>query len=288
MIQTILEAISKGAQVFPNVSGGKDSQAMVKSLHNNNIPMAGLIHADLGRIEWHESLPMCEKLAKEFNLKLFVVKRTDGRGLMEHWQHRMNQLKGQNKPFWSSSTTRYCTSDMKRDVINKFYRSLSNDFIISAEGIRADESTARSKKKPMQVNERVSNAMYHGMSVEEAIAAYTPGKRLLITWYPIFNYNLAEVWATYEMDQSSLLLARKMYKETKVVPAWWPFHPAYPYGNDRVSCVFCVLGCIGDLSVGAEHRPELLEELISMEEESGFTFKNNFSLKSLLNEKTTA
>lgn len=282
MIQTILKAITKGAQVFPNVSGGKDSQAMVKSLHNNNIPMAGLIHSDLGRIEWHESLPMCEKLAAEFNLQLFVVKRSDGRGLMEHWQHRMHQLQGQGKPFWSSSTTRYCTSDMKRDVINKFYRSLENDFIISAEGIRAEESSARSKKNPLQVNERVSNKMYHGMSVEQAIEAYTPGKRLLLTWYPIFNFTLDEAWATYEMDHSSLMLARKNYKECKSVPAWWPFHHAYVYGNDRVSCVFCVLGCNSDLKVGAAHRPEILAELIAMEEESGFTFKNNYSLKSLL------
>jgi 3'-phosphoadenosine 5'-phosphosulfate sulfotransferase (PAPS reductase)/FAD synthetase len=283
MLHIIQSAIAKGAAVFPNVSGGKDGQALVKTLANNNIPMAGLVHADLGRIEWHESLPMCEKLALEFGLDLFVVKRSDGRGLVEHWKARMVKLKGLFKPFWSSSASRYCTSDLKRDVINKFYRNLPhNDFVISAEGIRAGESKERAKKNPLQINTRISSSFYDGMTVEEAIAAYKPGKRLVITWYAIFNFTTEEVWNTYGMTTAKLMEARAIYQDTNKVPAWWPFHPAYVYGNERVSCVFCVLGCMNDLKVGAKHRPELLAELIAMEDESGFTFKSNFSLKSLV------
>jgi 3'-phosphoadenosine 5'-phosphosulfate sulfotransferase (PAPS reductase)/FAD synthetase len=328
MLDIILQAIKIGAQVFPNVSGGKDGQAMTKVLHDNHIPMAGLVHADLGRIEWHESLPMCEKLAEQFNLDLYVVKRTDGRGMVEHWANRMHQLQGTGKPFWSSKANRYCTSDLKRDVINKFYRNLPNcDFIISAEGIRASESDDRQVKSPLSINWRMTNDYYRQffpkldeylveikdikkvqlkkkeITIEDAAAKiaameieiaesiiphYTPGKRLVITWYPIFNFSTEEVWNTYGMTTEKLKEARLIYKQTRIVPTWWPFHPAYAYGNDRVSCVFCIMGCIGDLRVGAEHRPELLDELIAMEEFSGSTFKNKFSLKSLLNETTTA
>jgi 3'-phosphoadenosine 5'-phosphosulfate sulfotransferase (PAPS reductase)/FAD synthetase len=283
MLEIIQSAIQKGAIIFPNVSGGKDGQALVKTLHTNQIPMAALIHADLGSIEWKESMSMCEKLAQEFSLDLFVVKRKDGRGLVEHWRNRMAKLKGKNKPFWSSSKSRYCTSDLKRDVINKFYRSLKhNDFIISAEGIRAGESKERAKKNPLQINYRISSTFYKGMTVQEAIEKFTPGKRLVLTWYAIFNFSTEEVWATYGMSEEKLMEARIIYKATKQVPSWWPFHPAYAYGNVRVSCVFCIMGCGSDLKVGAEHRPELLAELIQMEEESGHTFKNGFSLKSLV------
>jgi 3'-phosphoadenosine 5'-phosphosulfate sulfotransferase (PAPS reductase)/FAD synthetase len=276
MLELVHKAIAKGAKIYPNISGGKDGQAMVKVLHTNNISMEGFIHADLGRIEWHESMQLCEMTAMIYNRPLHIIKRADGRGMIEHWKNRMMQLAGQNKPFWSSSASRYCTSDLKRDPINKFYRNCGHDLIISAEGIRAGESKARAAKNPFEIRWGITSTYYKDMTPEEAIAAYKPGKRLAITWYPIFN-----VWNTHDMSSDMLNIARADYKRTGEVPAWWAFHPAYVYGNERVSCVFCVLGCNSDLRVGAKHRPEVLEELIAMEEESGFTFKKDFSLKQL-------
>src|SRR5438309_611837 len=103
----INQAIEKGAKLYGSISGGKDGQAMVKSLFDNGIALEGLIHADLGRIEWPESLPMCRKSAAEFKLPLHIVTRTDGRDMVDHWKHRLNKLKGTGKPFWSSSSNRY-------------------------------------------------------------------------------------------------------------------------------------------------------------------------------------
>lgn len=322
MLEIIRTAIAKGAEIYPNVSGGKDGQALVKTLHNNGIPMAGFVHADLGRIEWKESHSMCENLAAEFGVKLHVVSREDGRGMIEHWKDRMMKLAGTGKPFWSSKSNRYCTSDMKRDVINKFYRSLDCNLIISAEGIRAKESKDREMKSPLSINWRITSSYYEqfipnlkayqarineiknqakkknatisreaaaheiaSMEVEmceQALANYNPKKRLAMAWYSIFSFTTEEVWNTYGMTASKLMEARVIYKQTKMVPTWWPFHPAYVYGNERVSCVFCIMGCMGDLTVGAEHRPEILAELIEMEDVSGATFKQNFSLRSLV------
>lgn len=281
MLHLVLKAIEKGAKIYSNISGGKDGQAMTKVLSNWNLPVEGLIHADLGRIEWEESIGMCERVATEFNLPLHIITRSDGAGLIEYWKRRMNKLKGQNKPFWSSSAARYCTSDLKREPINKFYRSCGHDLVISAEGIRAGESKKRASKNPFEIRWNITSVFYKGMTVEEAIANFTPGKRLAITWYPIFNFTTEDVWNTYGMTSDMLNIARGEYKRASSLASWWTFHPAYVYGNERVSCVFCVLGCNSDLQVGAKRRPEMLEELIAMEEESGFTFKQNFSLKSL-------
>lgn len=281
MLNLITEAIRKGAQIFPNVSGGKDGQAMTKVISSYGLPMEALVHADLGRVEWKESLPMCEKLSKQFNLPLHVVTRTDGLDMLGRWQKRMHQLEGQGKPFWSSSQARYCTSDLKRDPINHLYRNLDTNFIISAEGVRGQESKEREKKIPLTIRWKITSSFYKGMTVERAIDNFRPDKRLALTWYPIFEFSLEDVWGTYNMSSIRLELARAAYNESGIVPAWWPFHPAYVYGNERVSCAFCVFGSLNDLSNGAIHHPDLLDEMIAMEEYSGFTFKNDWSLASL-------
>lgn len=282
MLDTIKIAVSKGAKIFASISGGKDGQAMVKVLASH-FTITGLVHAELGRIEWAESLDNCKASAQEFGLPLHVITRADGRDMVDHWKNRMYKLAGQGKPFWSSSAARYCTSDLKRDPINRFFNNCGHDFIISCEGIRAGESAARAKKSPLEIRAKLTSSYYDGMTVQEAINAYRPGKKLVLTYYPIFNFTTEDVWATYRMSTTSLQDARETYKTTGVVPSWWPFHPAYVFGNERVSCKFCVLACMGDLKTGAAHDERgVLAELIAMEEESGFTFRKDFSLKQLI------
>jgi len=226
---------------------------------------------------------------------LHIVKRKDGRGLLAHWRARLVALMGKGKPFWSSSKNRYCTSDMKRDPINRFF-TLCGNFIISCEGIRAEESTGRAKKVPLKLRTSKCSEFYGykacdvktrkivtvWMTVEEALAAYDGVHKLALDWYPIFNFMLDEVWATRKMYKKDLAIARQQYKQQKQVPVWWPFHPAYVYGNDRVSCMFCIMGSLNDLAVAAEHNPGLLKEMIAMEDKGGATFKNDWSLKKLL------
>jgi 3'-phosphoadenosine 5'-phosphosulfate sulfotransferase (PAPS reductase)/FAD synthetase len=278
----IQEAIKKGGCLVSSVSGGKDGQAMTKSLVINGFPIHSMVHADLGEVEWKESLFMCQKQADEFNIPLVVVRRNDKLGLLEYWQKRMYTLKDTGKPFWSSSKNRYCTSDLKREPINAYLRKIDNNLIVSCEGIRAQESSARAKKNPLTIRAGVTSSFYNNMSVAEAIENYRPDKRLVLTWYPIFNYSLDEVWATYGCWPIDIECFRSIYKRNGYVSELWPFHPAYVYGNDRVSCVFCILGSKNDLSVGAKQRPELLDKMIAMEEEGNATFKNNWSLKELI------
>lgn len=296
-IELIDTAISQGAKVYASVSGGKDGQAMVRTLINNNVPVQGLIHCDLGRSEWPQSLPQCKRQATEYGLELHVLRRKDGIGLMEYMKRRMQKLAGTGKPFWPSARERYCTSDQKREPSNAFFRECGHNLIISAEGIRAQESKDRAKKDQLSVRPGVTSAYYSYIagrnakgkpirkyySVEQCLAMYRPDKRLVLNWYPIFNMLIEEVWATYGMSASLLAEARSIYQRSGIVPSWWTFHVAYVFGNDRVSCMICILGSLSDLQNGARHAPELVQEMIVMEVEGGATFKHGWSLKELLN-----
>jgi aldehyde:ferredoxin oxidoreductase len=41
--------------------------------------------------------------------------------------------------------------------------------------------------------------------------------------------------------------------------------------NERLSCVFCIMGCVNDLRHGAEQRPDLLKKYIELEKKIGHT-----------------
>ncbi len=281
MIDVIRLAVEKGAKIYPNVSGGKDGQAMTAALAQWGFAVEGLVHADLGSIEWKESLPLCQKQADQLGVKLHKVTRADGIGMVQRWKNRMDQMAGTGKPFWSSSSSRYCTSDMKRDPINRFYNSTGHKLIISCEGIRAAESKERAKKCPLEIRDRVSSTYYKGMTPEQAIMNFRADKKLVITWYPIFNYSQEDVWTTCGNSGEQLEQFRAEYKATRAVNSSWNFHPAYVYGNERVSCMMCVLGCAGDIANGAKFNPEVYQELVQMEKKSGFTFRKDYSLATL-------
>ena len=322
-MELIKQAIEKGAKLYASISGGKDGQAMVKTLQNWGFDIAGLVHADLGRVEWPQSAEMCLRLQRETKIPLHVVRRSDGLDMLAYWTRRKNKLIGTGKPFWSSAQNRYCTSDLKRGPINKFFTACE-DFIISCEGVRAQESASRAKKSPIEIRWSKCSSYYNSIhdeqaaavkkidawekeekrkkgvnksavtgqadidrkaviatAVQKVISSFVPGKKLALTWYPIFYFTAADVWNTYGVNVMDLRMARAEYKKTGIVPEWWPFHPAYVFGNDRVSCMFCVLGSLNDLTVAAGQNPKLLQEMINLEEEGGATFKHNWSLKEL-------
>jgi hypothetical protein len=48
-------------------------------------------------------------------------------------------------------------------------------------------------------------------------------------------------------------------------------HPAYAAGNERLSCVFCIMGSRNDLAHGARARPDLFAKYVAMEKATGYT-----------------
>lgn len=97
VIDALLEA---DAVVAIGVSGGKDSVAcaLAVSRHLDLISHSGprvVVHADLGRVEWKESAPACERLAAHLGLELLTVRRQAG-DMLARWQKR-----------WENNVTRY-------------------------------------------------------------------------------------------------------------------------------------------------------------------------------------
>ena len=76
----VANVLAAGAPVFVGVSGGRDSQALAYRVcaHLDDIGHQGrrfLIHADLGRVDWRDSMPVCERLAQRLGVELIVVRR---------------------------------------------------------------------------------------------------------------------------------------------------------------------------------------------------------------------
>lgn len=52
-------------------------------------------------------------------------------------------------------------------------------------------------------------------------------------------------------------------------------HYAYALGNERLSCVFCIMASRNDLKNGATHHPDLLEQYAALEARTGYTMHMN-------------
>lgn len=263
------QALRDGAALAISISGGKDSQAMLLAVleeRKRQPDWTGpvyAIHADLGRVEWTETPAAVEALAAAVGVELVVVRRTKG-DLLQRWTDRMEQLDGTGKPFWSSAAARYCTSDLKRDPINKHIRR--HRLVVSAEGIRREESAARARKACWEPRKRIITETRHA-----------------ITWRPILDWTEADVWEACGVSLDEVQRRRWLYRAglERLALDGWPCHPAYVYGNERLSCALCVLASVGDLRNGARHHPELYATLVDMEERSGFSFQPSRWLRDL-------
>lgn len=274
----IQAALAAGAVLAVSISGGKDSQAMLHALaalHRAHPEWTGgilAVHADLGRAEWQGSEAHVRTIAAAAGVPLHIVQRKAG-DMVQRWQARAAQVHGQVAaggrwaPFWSSSANRYCTSDLKRDPINAFLRQFPA--VVSAEGIRAAESTARARKPAWEVRARIATRA-----------------RVALTWNPLLAWTDADVWAACGTSLDDLAARRAQYAAGQAGTAFqgWPAHRAYVMGNQRLSCALCVLAGRGDLVNGAVHNPALFASLLELEQATGATFQQGLALADLVPE----
>lgn len=289
----IQSALQQGATLAVNISGGKDSQAMLNELvlARHRLPQYGwagarfAIHAHLGRAEWPQTLVHCHQMTDLVNTPFVVVRREKG-DLVARIQERQAQLAGTGKPFWPSAMARYCTSDLKKNPIDRYLRRYSG-IVISAIGIRAQESSRRAQKPVVAINKAITAKSLQGLSPEDALALRSFKQRLGLIWHPLLEWDIAAVWRACGTSKEEIAWRREMYqagRQTKnaalqaTAVADWPCHVAYVYGCTRLSCALCVLASHNDLEVGLTHNLELAHTYITMEEESGFSFQPNRSL----------
>lgn len=236
----ITELINAGAVFYVSHSGGKDSQAMY-ALLTQVVPHDQLVvvHADLGDVEWAGAQDHIRATTAH---PLQVVRA--GKTLLEMVERRFKARP--DVPSWPSSGTRQCTSDLKRGPIYKFIRgdmaARGATVAVNCMGLRAEESAARAKKIPFAINALLSKA-----------------GRTVYDWMPIFELSSTEVFDAIRAAGQE--------------PFW-----IYGAGNDRMSCVFCILGSERDLRNGFRHRRELFFRYLELERRTGWSMFHKRSL----------
>ena len=228
--EQIRSLVDAGALFFCNTSGGKDSQLMTWFLQALVPPdQLVLVKADLGEVDWAGVADHIEQTA---GVKPHIVKAKST--LFEIADRRRK---------WPSPKQRWCTSDLKRTPIASFIRRVMKlhgvKLAVDCIGLRAAESSARSRKVPLQLDERLSKA-----------------GRQVTTWLPIHNYPTQSVF--------DILAA-----------AGLPLHHAYSH-NTRLSCVLCIMASGADIVSGAAARPDLVAAYSEREKSYGHTL---FTLK---------
>jgi 3'-phosphoadenosine 5'-phosphosulfate sulfotransferase (PAPS reductase)/FAD synthetase len=241
---TIQTLIDRGALFVANHSGGKDSQAMLIRLLET-VPARQLIvvHASLGDIEWHGALELAQQQAADAGLP-FIVARAE-KSFLDMVERRFEARP--EVPSFPSAQHRQCTSDLKRGPIEREIRRYAKanglTLIVNCTGIRAQESNDRAKASPFHLSARNSKA-----------------GREWYEWAPIHTMTIDAVFAT-------------------IRDAGQQPHPAYAAGNQRLSCVFCIMGSKNDIALGAKARPELFARYVELENRTGYTM--HMSRKSL-------
>jgi len=251
------QALARNAPVAIGVSGGKDSCALAFATvaHLDAIGHTGprvLIHSDLGRVEWKDSLPTCERLAAALGLELIVVRRQAG-DMMDRWLVRWSNNMERYAALecvkvilpWSTPSMRFCTSELKTAVIcSALIKRFPGEMIVSACGIRRAESRNRAKAPIAKVQPKLASKKHRTTGLD---------------WSPIIEWSHAEVFAS--------LAARG-----------FALHEAYTkYGMTRVSCAWCIMSSDADKIAAATcpDNADLYREMVDLEIESTFAFQGS-------------
>lgn len=255
VLPDIEQLVAAGAAIAVGVSGGKDSQAaaLATAQYLDRMRHQGprvLVHADLGAVEWRESLPKCEELAAFLGYPLIVLRRAAG-GLMERWEARWESSKRRYAQLetvalvlpWSTPAMRFCTSELKTSQITAELRRRFRGLpIINVTGVRRQESQRRAR---LPIGDRNCRASRDDAPFWD--------------WRPLSDWSTEEVFAC-------------------IADAGLRPHPAYTrFGSSRVSCLYCIMATAHDLAAAtqAEESHQLYRRMVALETASTFAFQGS-------------
>jgi 3'-phosphoadenosine 5'-phosphosulfate sulfotransferase (PAPS reductase)/FAD synthetase len=190
--------IARGALFAVNHSGGMDSQAMFAHVREY-VPAAQIvvIHADLPEVEWDGVQDHIRATIGGTPLHICRARRT----LLQMIEER---------GMFPSPSNRQCTSDLKRGPIQRTLRGIVREriaagvegahIVVNCMGMRAEESSSRSKLTTFKRNDGNSKA-----------------GREWYDWLPIHDWKVGDVFASIAA--------------TGQQPHW-----AYAAGMSRLSC----------------------------------------------------
>lgn len=243
----IQEFIKRGALFVVSHSGGKDSQSMMIHLRNSGVPLRQMvvIHACLGEVEWEGAKELAQGNAKDAGVPFIVA--TARRGLMQMVEERFYNRP--EVPSWPSSSTRQCTSDLKRGPIAREARRYAKEhgfnLVLNCMGFRSEESTARAKRQALT-----------------PVKSNTTKTRDWFDFLPILDWSVQDVFKAIFSDGQE---PHRAYGAKEIDGRW------VTEGNDRLSCVFCIMGSSRDIANGANNYPKLAQRYIELEKKTGYT-----------------
>lgn len=224
--------IDRGALFAINHSGGKDSQAMFDYV-TAVVPAAQVvvIHADLPEVEWDG---VQDHIRATIGAAPLHVCRNENKTLLQMIERR---------GMFPSPENRQCTSDLKRGPIERTLRGIVKarraagvegaHIVVNCMGMRAEESTSRSKLTTFKLN--------NGNSV---------AGREWYDWLPIHDWLVGDVFG-------------------RIAAAGQDPHWAYGAGMTRLSCCFCIMASRADLTTAARLNPTLYRRYVELEKSTG-------------------
>ena len=226
------DMVRRGALVGISISGGKDSQAMTILLART-VPRDQLVvvHAPLGDVEWPGTVEHIENTMPA-GVPLIFAPVASGKTLLDQVEERGK---------WPGIRQRWCTAGHKRGPIERELRRYLKAHprfegrLVSAMGLRRDESTDRAKRIPWKRNDRNSRA-----------------GREWFDWLPIFDLTTDDVF--------------RIIRDAGQSPHW-----VYGQGLSRCSCSFCLFSSKSDMRRAAELRPRLYKKYAEIEKRIGHT-----------------
>ena len=226
-------------------SGGKDSQAcLIWAVKKYGVENCEAVFCDTG---WENPVTYqhIEETTKQLGVKLVTLKSKKYDGFID--------LARKKKRF-PSTNARFCTVELKALPAIDYVLS-QNQSLIIIEGIRKNESHARSKMEPecmyfryyFEPRANGKSDTYRKKEVLEWCKKYDASK-----FRPIFDWS-AEQTIQYIKDNGQQ-------------PNW-----LYYQGFSRVGCFPCIMSRQSELKLIMDNHPERWEELKRIEKEVGRT-----------------
>lgn len=251
------------------VSGGKDSTVMLHRVCSDAADAGVLdrvvaVHAVLHGHEWPGVEDLVRRQVARYGIPLEICTRlVDQHGRVDDINGTPDTIADYalRRGAWPDARNRWCTSDFKRSPIEKVItrhvkaardrqRVRSPVRVLDCMGMRAEESSRRSKMVPFKVD--VSNRA-----------------RDQWTWLPVFDLTTTDVWDLHRLHGLE-------------------HHPIYDQGMTRLSCVGCVLAGTKSLVRSAQLAPDHWKTLVDVEIRTGHRFRNDISAAQIVELAATA
>lgn len=228
--------------IVVSLSGGKDSSVLMWYAINN-FPKEKIIavHAQID-IDWEETLPTVEKQCEFFGIPLVTVQAAKG-FLEQLTSKRKDRKTGKLKETkFPSADRRWCTSDLKKNPIDKFLRTFRGNILLLI-GERREESNRRAKLEEIRPDTRNSNS-----------------RRTITIYSPLLNYLEKDIWDIINTNNI-------------------PVHPCYSLGISRASCCICIFSSNEEIAIAARHAPDIVQKYIEAEQQISHKFRYKAATK---------